>query len=84
MTYKELYETAQRMVDSGKITLGEYEKMIEPLNEKVRQTAVWLDVEERVQSRIKLLQKCPVCKKRKDKGVYWNFCPNCGTKMLTQ
>ena len=31
MTYLELYEKANRMLDNNEITLGEYEEMIKPL-----------------------------------------------------
>ena len=35
MTYKELYESAIDKLEKSKITLGEFEKMIEPLNAEV-------------------------------------------------
>lgn len=35
MTYKELYDRANYLADNNKITLGEYEKMIEPLNNNI-------------------------------------------------
>lgn len=35
MTYMELYEKANRMLDSNEITLGEYEEMIKPLDAEV-------------------------------------------------
>jgi hypothetical protein len=35
MTYLELYEKAQKMLDRNEITLGEYEKMIKPLEAEV-------------------------------------------------
>lgn len=35
MTYKELYESAINKFEKGKITLDEFEKMIEPLNAEV-------------------------------------------------
>ena len=35
MTYKELYESAADKLEKSKITLGEFEKMIEPLNAEV-------------------------------------------------
>ncbi len=35
MTYLDLIRDADRKLDMGKITLGEYEKMIEPLNREI-------------------------------------------------
>lgn len=35
MTYKELYESAINKLEKSEITLGEFEKMIEPLNAEV-------------------------------------------------
>lgn len=45
MTYLELYKKATKLVDSGAITIGEYEKMIEPLNAEI---AEWVSVSERL------------------------------------
>ena len=42
MTYKELYDKADWMLDKGMINLGEWEKMIEPLNAEIGST---VDVE---------------------------------------
>ena len=36
MTYKEIYEKAANMLDRGEITLGDFNKMIEPLNSEVQ------------------------------------------------
>ena len=35
MTYKELYDKALWDLEHDKITLGEFEKMIEPLNKEI-------------------------------------------------
>ena len=45
MTYLELYHKAGRLLDNNEITLGEYEKMIEPLE---REIAEWIPVSERL------------------------------------
>lgn len=45
MTYLELYKKATKLVDSGEITIGEYEKIIEPLNAEI---AEWIPVSERL------------------------------------
>ena len=36
MTYKEIYEKAANMLDRGEITLGDFNKMVEPLNSEVQ------------------------------------------------
>lgn len=43
MTYIELHHKAERLLDDNKITLGEYEKMIEPLE---REISEWIPVSE--------------------------------------
>lgn len=45
MTYLELYERANRMLDRNEINLGEYEKMIKPLEAEVSR---WIPCSERV------------------------------------
>lgn len=45
MTYLELYEKANKMLDNNDITIGEYEKMIKPL---VAEVARWIPCNERV------------------------------------
>lgn len=37
MTYLELYQKAEYKLNRSEITLGEFEKMIEPLNEEIRE-----------------------------------------------
>lgn len=36
MTYYELFTKAENLLIKNKITLGEYEEMVKPLNEEVR------------------------------------------------
>ena len=36
MTYEELYDKANRMLDNSEITIGEYEDMIEPLKAEIK------------------------------------------------
>lgn len=36
MTYKELYEKAAAMLDRGKITLGDFNKMVKPLDVEIQ------------------------------------------------
>ena len=47
MTYKEIYEKAANMLDRGKITLGDFNKMVEPLNSEVQSEPHWIPVTER-------------------------------------
>lgn len=35
MTYRELFDKANRLVDTGEITLGEYEEMTKPLDRDI-------------------------------------------------
>lgn len=48
MTYKEIYEKAANMLDRGEITLGDFNKMIEPLNSEVQPEPHWIPVTERL------------------------------------
>ena len=51
---------------------------------KVQKTGHWEEVQFRTipYNRISKARKCSVCGKRKDKGVIWNYCPNCGVRMV--
>ena len=44
MTYKEIYEKAANMLDRGEITLGDFDKMVEPLNSEVHPEPHWIPV----------------------------------------
>lgn len=49
MTYRELDYKATRLLDNGKITLGEYEEMTKPLDREVEQepkTGYWIETAE--------------------------------------
>lgn len=48
MTYKEIYEKAANMLDRGEITLGDFNKMVEPLNSEVQSEPHWIPVTERL------------------------------------
>ena len=74
MTYLDLIRDADRKIDNGDITIGEYEKMIEPLKREIqpeRKKGKWINSYKR--------QTCSVCKQRGYRS--WNFCPNCGADM---
>jgi len=45
MTYAELYEQENKLLEIGVITLGEYEEMIKPLDEEIR---TWIPVSEKL------------------------------------
>ena len=47
MTYKELYEKAAAMLDRGEITLGDFNKMVKPLDVEIQPEPHWIPVTER-------------------------------------
>ncbi len=55
MTYKKLHDKANRLLDNNKITLGEYEEMIKPLNQNVPET--------QDDAKTGKLKPCPYCNK---------------------
>lgn len=44
MTYKELYEKAAVMLDRGEITLGDFNKMVKPLDVEIHPEPHWIPV----------------------------------------
>lgn len=42
MTYKELYEKAAAMLDRGEITLGDFNKMVKPLDVEIHPEPHWI------------------------------------------
>ena len=85
MTYLDLIRDADRKIDNGDITLGEYEKTIEPLKRKIqpeRKTGKWLpDNNNYYEERF----ICSVCGRSYKVDTcmgkpMWDFCP-CGAKM---
>lgn len=83
MTYKELYDDAIRQLESGKITVGEFDKRVEPLNAEVRKNGKWI-IEKWEPQDIYEHALCSEC------GTYWSdpilvesfdYCPTCGAKM---
>lgn len=48
MTYKELYEKAAAMLDRGEITLGDFNKMVKPLDVEIHPVPHWIPCEERL------------------------------------
>ena len=45
MTYKELYEKAAAMLDRGEITLGDFNKMVKPLDVEIQPEPHWIPVQ---------------------------------------
>lgn len=80
-----IYEKAEHDLEHGRITLGEFEKRIEPLKHLYydRPTGEWIEVEEYDG----ICYQCSNCKEEyilidgtpKDNG--YNYCPNCRAKM---
>ena len=48
MTYKELYEKAASMLDRGEITLGDFNKMVKPLDVEICHEPHWIPCSERL------------------------------------
>lgn len=66
MTYLELIRDADRQLDDGRITIGEYEQMIEPMNREIQPEIIrckdcdwWTKQEDSVQGRCELMQMYP-------------------------
>jgi rubrerythrin len=85
MTYRELDYKATRLLDNGKITLGEYEEMTKPLDREVEQepkTGHWMgDSYDYICSNCEhslndLAQSMDYISFSKPK-----YCPNCGADM---
>ena len=75
MTYLKLYSIAVHKLETNQITLGEYEKMIEPLQRDIEpKTGHWIDTDEGF-----LPCECSECETVEFKKS--NYCPNCGAKM---
>lgn len=76
ITYYGLYKEANRLLDKSKISLGEYERMIEPLNEEVRKEGYWISHGD---------DQCSECGMSfPDLYPLYNsasYCPNCGARM---
>lgn len=87
MTYYGLYKDANRLLDKSKISLGEYERMIEPLNDEVRKVGKWERTPYKRQGHEEVViegyswrcSNCGDARKRNEPDM--NFCPNCGAKM---
>ena len=48
MTYRELYEKAERKLEKGEITSGEFDEMTKPLDEEIRPQDKWEYLKEHI------------------------------------
>ena len=77
MTYFDLMASANRKLNNGEITLGEFKEMIEPLEREIepeRKTGKWIN-----RNSFLVPYRCSECNYESER--YDNFCPNCGAKM---
>ncbi len=83
MTYYELMMSANRKLDNGDITLGEYEEMIEPLKREIepeRKSGKWIE-DKKTPGYIKW--NCSECGLlvRNPQKPWYEYCPKCGADM---
>ena len=71
MTYLDLIRDADYKLEHGRITLGEYDKMIEPLKTEIPKVGRWIPVGD--------MWRCSECKELS--CCQGNFCSDCGAKM---
>lgn len=89
MTYRELLYKAQRLINYGEITLGEYVEMTKPLDEEIeeRKQGKWIEVWESERDEFSgeyyewRKHKCSICDFQEMDADSFNFCPNCGAEM---
>lgn len=89
MTYRELLYKAQRLINYGEITLGEYVEMTKPLDEEIeeRKQGKWIEVWESERDEFSgeydewREHKCSICDFQEMDADRFNFCPNCGAEM---
>ena len=79
MTYKDLYEKADRKLEKGEITFGEFDEMTKPLDEEIRPHGEWGEWNE---DRGYPCSNCGEYLPYSDEYDYQSdFCPNCGADM---
>lgn len=72
MTYYELFTKAENLLIKNKISLVEYDEMVQPLNEEVRKEGRWIDNGDRY-------YRCSLCGMKDTDN--WKFCRGCGAYM---
>lgn len=80
MTYYELFTKAENLLSKSKITLGEYDKMVQPLNEEVRKEGHWIKHIDDLFPADSTIE-CSICHEEQYTTIDDNFCPNCGARM---
>ena len=79
MTYYELFTKAENLLIHNKISLGEYDKMVQPLNEEVRKEGRWIHD---IHYGLKLPEhRCSICGEWEYSDTESKYCPNCGAYM---
>lgn len=86
-----IYEKAEHDLEHNKITLGEYEKRIEPLKHLyydrptgewiIQDTSYWRETHAGPVQVNRVNLKCSNCGWKNHKRKYYNYCPNCGARM---
>ena len=71
MTYRQLSNRAELRLVKGDITVGEYGKMTEPLDEEIRPHGYW--------DAFLTMWQCSECKNTQ--VTRSNYCPSCGAIM---
>ena len=71
MTYREAYEKAERKLERGEITIGEFDELTKSLDEEIRPHGEW--------KADGTCSECGVYSSLNKNTVY--FCPNCGADM---
>jgi len=79
MTYLELIRDADKQLDDGRITIGEYENMIKPLERQIQpETAKRIVGKSR--DGMTLWYQCDMCNEPVD--AQDNYCRGCGRRLI--
>lgn len=85
MTYLDLIRDAEYKLEHNKITLGEYNKMIEPLRVEIPKVGRWIKIGEHAINPNLDICECSECNQRQliqyKSRFDLKYCPNCGAKM---
>ncbi len=87
MTYLDLLRDAVHKLDKGDITLGEYDRMLEPLNREIqpeRKTGRWAEIHGNKNMRICqscgfMVNKSLLYDYTKKDPLVFKYCPSCGS-----